>query len=269
MMTKVRLDVLVHRRGLAESREKAKRLILAGQVLVNGQVIDKVAAQVPEDAELKVRQGLPFVSRGGVKLAAALDAFHINPAGWIVADVGASTGGFTDCLLQRGAAKVYAIDVGYGQLAWKLRQDPRVVVMERTNARYLEKLPELVDLVTIDVSFISLRLILPKVPKWLVPRGQVIALIKPQFEAGRSQVGKGGVVRDIAVHRQVLRGILTWALDRGWRLHGLIRSPIKGPKGNVEFLAWLSLGQDLPELDLEAVEQVLRVDNSDGALEGC
>lgn len=239
-MTKQRLDVLVFERGLAGSREQAHRLVLAGAVLVDGKVIDKPGTRVSEVAEITLTESLPYVSRGGLKLAAALDAFDINVAGLVAADIGASTGGFTDCLLQRGAAKIYAIDVGYGQLAWKLRRAPRVVVMERVNARYLEALPEPIDLVTIDVSFISLRLILPVVMRLLTPEGQVIALIKPQFEAGRRQVGKGGVVRDPAVHRTVLEGLLSWAIEQGFVLRGLIPSPILGPAGNREFLAHLA-----------------------------
>ncbi len=256
-MSCVRLDVLVHQRGLAESREKARSLILAGQVFVAGQVADRASMQVDPGAEIVIQQGLPYVSRGGLKLEHALDVFNIGPDGWIVADVGASTGGFTDCLLQRGAARVYAIDVGYGQLAWRLRQDSRVVVMERVNARYLEALPEPVSLVTVDVSFISLRLILPQVRRWLTADGQVIALIKPQFEAGPQEVGKGGVVRDEGTHRAVLRGVVDWSIQNGWSLLGLTRSPIKGPKGNIEFLAWLGrTGQ--PSLEIEkAIEVVL------------
>lgn len=245
-MKGTRLDLLLHRRGLAQSREQARRLILAGQVFVDGRRVDKAGAQVDEAAAIEVRQGLPYVSRGGLKLEHALRAFGIDPSGLVAADVGASTGGFTDCLLQRGAARVYAIDVGYGQLDWRLRQDPRVVVMERTNARYLEALPEPVSLVTIDASFISLTLILPQVQKWVAPGGQVVALIKPQFEAGPERVGKGGVVRDQDVHRDVLLTTLTWAQEHGWRILGLTRSPITGPKGNVEFLAWLggAMGQE-------------------------
>lgn len=237
--------MLVHARGLTPSREQARRLVMAGQVRVDGQVVDQPSAPVDEAAEVSVEARPPYVSRGGYKLAKALDAFGIAPAGWVAADVGASTGGFTDCLLQRGAARVYAIDVGYGQLAWQLRQDARVIVMERTNARYLEALPEPVQLVTIDASFISLRLLLPPSRRWLTADGQVIALVKPQFEAGAELVGKGGVVRDPAVHRQVLLGLLGWAVEQGWRVAGLTCSPIKGPKGNVEFLAWLA--QDAPE----------------------
>jgi 23S rRNA (cytidine1920-2'-O)/16S rRNA (cytidine1409-2'-O)-methyltransferase len=236
-LRKERLDVLMADSGLAESRTQAQRLILAGQVLVDDRVVDKPGTRVPLVSSVTVRSSLPYASRGGLKLAAALDAFAPEVDGRVVADVGASTGGFTDCLLQRGAARVYAIDVGYGQLAWKLRQDPRVVVMDRTNARYLECLPESVDLVTIDVSFISLRLILPVAAGWLRLGGQIVALIKPQFEAGRQQVGKGGVVRDPAVHRVVLEELAGWASKRGLELVGLIRSPITGPAGNVEFLA--------------------------------
>jgi 23S rRNA (cytidine1920-2'-O)/16S rRNA (cytidine1409-2'-O)-methyltransferase len=257
-MGQERLDVLLYRRELAESREKARALILAGQVFVAGQRVDKVATRVAEDAEIEVREGLPYVSRGGFKLAAALDAFDVYPQGKVAADVGASTGGFTDCLLQRGAQRMYAIDVGYGQLDWTLRQDPRVVVMERTNARYLERLPEMVDLVTIDASFISLRLLLPAVRGWLAPGGQVIALIKPQFEAGRDQVEKGGVVRSARTHRQVLQSVLTWAVDAEWLVRGLIRSPIKGPKGNIEFLVWLSVDPAESGVAIEqAIEQAL------------
>jgi 23S rRNA (cytidine1920-2'-O)/16S rRNA (cytidine1409-2'-O)-methyltransferase len=233
---KERLDLLLVERGLADSCERAQRLIMAGQVAVDERRVDKPGKQVPVAAQVTVKGSPPYVSRGGLKLAAALDAFELDASGWTVADVGASTGGFTDCLLQRGAAQVYAIDVGYGQLAWKLRQDPRVVVLDRTNARYLESLPEPVDLATIDVSFISLTLILPAVMGWLRAGGQIVALIKPQFEARRKQVGKGGVVRDTAIHRSVLDGITSWAESQGLGLMGLIRSPITGPAGNVEFL---------------------------------
>jgi 23S rRNA (cytidine1920-2'-O)/16S rRNA (cytidine1409-2'-O)-methyltransferase len=213
---------------------------MAGQVSVNDRVVDKPGMQVPVGSELSLKGEPPFVSRGGQKLAAALDAFGLDVGGWTVADVGASTGGFVDCLLQRGASRAYAIDVGYGQLAWKLRQDPRVVVMERTNARYLETLPETVDLVTIDVSFISLKLILPAVKGWLRDEGQIVALIKPQFEASPEQVEEGGVVRDKAVHRSVLEDLATWAASQALALAGLIRSPLIGPAGNVEFLAhWM------------------------------
>ena len=240
---KQRLDLLLVELGLADTRQQAQRLIMAGQVTVGERMVDKPGTRVAVDAPVGVPGGLPSASRGGLKLAAALDAIGLDPCGWIVADVGASTGGFTDCLLQRGAERVYAIDVGYGQLAWKLRQDPRVVVMDRTNARYLETLPEGVDLVTADVSFISLKLILPAAIGWLRSDGEIVALIKPQFEAGRDQVGKGGVVRDPAIHRRVLEDLSTWAGAEGLTLAGLIPSPITGPAGNVEFLAhWLRDG---------------------------
>jgi 23S rRNA (cytidine1920-2'-O)/16S rRNA (cytidine1409-2'-O)-methyltransferase len=234
---KERLDLLVTQRGLADSQQQAQRLIMAGQVTIGDRVVDKPGTRVSIASKVTIKGRSPFVSRGGFKLAAALDAFGLDVQGWTVADVGASTGGFVDCLLQRGAIRAYAIDVGYGQLAWKLRQDPRVVVMERTNARYLEKLAEPVELVTIDVSFISLKLIIPAASGWLREQGQIVALIKPQFEASAEQVGAGGVVRDGAIHRAVLEDVTTWAASRDLGLMGLIRSPLKGPAGNVEFLA--------------------------------
>jgi 23S rRNA (cytidine1920-2'-O)/16S rRNA (cytidine1409-2'-O)-methyltransferase len=255
-MPKKRLDNLLVERGLVESRALAQRLIMAGQVRVSGEIALKPAVNVSETAEVEIDQGPPFVSRGGEKLAAALQAFQRSPAGLVCADVGASTGGFTDCLLQNGAVQVYAIDVGKGILHWKLRQDPRVVVMEGTNARYVEVLPEAIQLVTIDASFISLKVLLPVVKGWLgsppvnsEPKdpaidqhGDIIALIKPQFEAGRSEVARGdGVIRDPEVHRQVLRTVLEFANHQGLSIKGLIRSPLLGPKGNVEFLAWLSI----------------------------
>lgn len=250
--------MLLVERGLAESRNRAQQLIRAGQVLVDDRVHDKPGMGVSVDAEIRVRERLPYVSRGGLKLAAALDAFAIDVTGVVAADVGASTGGFTDCLLQRGAAKVYAIDVGYGQLAWSLRQDERVVVMERTNVRYLDDLPEPVGLATIDVSFISLRLVLPRVAGWLTPAGQIIALIKPQFEAGRENVGKGGVVRDADVHRRVLHEILSFAEGTGLCVRGLIPSPITGAEGNVEFLAWLVSDTTVRSIDLlSAIENAI------------
>lgn len=271
-MSKVRLDVLMFQRGLAESREKARALIMAGQVYVAGAVADKAATPVAEDAEIEVHGGSPYVSRGGFKLAGALDAFHLDPCGWVAADVGASTGGFTDCLLQRGAVRVYAVDVGYGQLAWPLRQDARVVVMERVNARYLQSLSEPVDLVTIDASFISLRLILPAVRGWLVPGGRVVALIKPQFEAGRDKVEKGGVIRRPETHRAVLGGVLQWAAENGWHLRGLVRSPIKGPKGNIEFLAWweMAAGGSPPEDETwrRAIDEAMRAEDVAGPDKG-
>jgi len=248
---KKRLDVLLVERGLVESRERGRRLIRAGQVLVDGRVVDKPGAQVAGGADIRLQAKLPYVSRGGLKLEAALDKFDVQVTGAVAADVGASTGGFTDCLLQRGARKVYAIDVGYGQLAWRLRRDPRVVVMERINVRYLESLPEPIDLATVDVSFISLELVLPNVVGWLKPTGDIIALIKPQFEAGRAEVGKGGVVKDPEVHRAVLAKVLGWALDHGLTVQGLMTSSLRGPAGNVEFLAHLSKGRGEVSIEIE------------------
>ena len=272
-MPKVRLDVLLVERGLAESRAKAQALIMAGQVRVAGQTALKPATAVPADSPLTVDSGPRFVSRGGEKLDAGLEAFAIDVTGLVCADVGASTGGFTDCLLQRGAAKVYAIDVGKGILHWKLRNDPRVVVMEGTNARFVESLPEQVELVTVDASFISLKILLPVVKNWLQPsppaspngalrslpereRG-VVALIKPQFEAGKKDVSRGdGVIRDPAIHRQVLLDVLGFAQQQGCSVRGLIRSPLLGPKGNAEFLVWLN--QQPEDTDVSAlVEGVL------------
>jgi len=224
---------------------------MAGQVLVNDEVVDKPGKRAPEDARVTIREGLPYVSRGGIKLEHALNRFEVDVTGKITADVGASTGGFTDCLLQRGARRVYAIDVGYGQLAWRLRQDPRVVVMERSNVRYVESLPDPIDLATVDVAFVSLVLILPKVMNLLQPKGEIIALIKPQFEAGREQVSKGGVVKDPAVHRAVLEKILAWAMNNRLRALGLTPSPLKGPAGNLEFFAYLSRDESLESTSIE------------------
>jgi 23S rRNA (cytidine1920-2'-O)/16S rRNA (cytidine1409-2'-O)-methyltransferase len=238
-----RLDELLVERGIVESRSQAQRLIMAGKVLVAGQVVDKAGKKVPSDVPLEMKSLMPYVSRGGLKLQAALEAFGVDPKGWVCADVGASTGGFTDCLLTRGATRVYAIDVGYGQLAWSLRTDPRVVTIERTNIRFLEVLPERVSLATVDVSFIALRLVLPRVARLLVDSGQGIVLIKPQFEVGRELVGKGGVVRDPRLHRLAVTQVLSEAAEIGFAAMGLIRSPITGPAGNVEFLAWLQLGR--------------------------
>ncbi|MGD1996001.1 MAG: TlyA family RNA methyltransferase [Anaerolineae bacterium] len=243
-MDKERLDRLLVRRGLAETRSQAQRFIMAGEVRVAGQISDKPGCKVPADAHIELEERPRFVSRGGEKLDAALIRFDLDVRGWVVADVGASTGGFTDCLLQHGAIRVYAIDVGYGQLDWQLRNDQRVTVMERTNARYLERLPEPVDLVTVDVSFISLGLILPPAVDWLRPGGEVVALIKPQFEAGPRDVEKGGVVRDPEVHRAVLGRTLEMAVDLDLGLCGLIPSPLRGPAGNVEFLGWWKLGEE-------------------------
>jgi 23S rRNA (cytidine1920-2'-O)/16S rRNA (cytidine1409-2'-O)-methyltransferase len=237
-----RLDDALVARGIAETRSRARALILAGDVRVNGQTVVRAGAPVrPEDA-IALAERPRFASRGGEKLDRALDAFAIDIAGLTTADFGASTGGFTDVLLQRGARRVYAIDVGYGQLAERLRTDPRVVVLDRTNVRHLDSLPEPIDLVTIDVSFISLGLVLPVAARVLTPGGRCVPLIKPQFEAGTRDVGKGGVVRDPAVHRRVLASALAAATDEGFGVGGLIASPLLGPAGNREFLADLRLG---------------------------
>ncbi len=243
---KIRLDELLVRRGFAETRAQAQRLILAGEVWLGDRRAEKAGQLVSPDAPVRCDARLRYVSRGGLKLEAALDAFGIEPKGWVCADIGASTGGFTDCLLQRGAARVYAVDVGYGQLAWSLRQDPRVIPLERVNIRYLDSLPEPVMLATVDVSFIGLGLVLPRVVALLAPAGQIIALIKPQFEVGKGLVGKGGVVRDPALHRAAIRQVIAGAQPLGLAPAGLIRSPITGPAGNVEFLVWLRLAAAWP-----------------------
>ncbi len=258
-MAKVRLDQLLVQRQLVESRERAQRLIMAGEVLVNDRVADKPGMSIPTEAVIRIKEPLPYVSRGGFKLAAALDRFSIPIEHAICADVGASTGGFTDCLLQRGASRVYAIDVGYGQLDWKLRNDPRVVVMDRTNARYVEALPEPIGLAVIDASFISLRLILPAVLKWLAAEAHIVALIKPQFEAGRERVGKGGVVRDPQVHADVLRSLVQTAQELDCSPIDLIRSPIEGPAGNIEFLVWLRPGSHAATRSIDEVIQSILV----------
>ena len=255
---KERLDKLMVERNLAPTRSKAQAYVLAGEVQVDGAPAPKPGMKVPIDAVITVRAALPYVGRGGYKLAGALDTFAIALAGRVAADVGACTGGFTDVALQRGAARVYAIDVGYGQLDWALRQDERVVVMERTNARHLQQLAEPVSFVAIDVSFISLRLILPAVMGWLAADYDIVALVKPQFEAGRKQVGKGGIVRDPAVHREVLTTLLAWCREAGLRPAGLVRSSITGSDGNIEFLLWLHSRPAAP-LDCEAaIDAVLQ-----------
>jgi 23S rRNA (cytidine1920-2'-O)/16S rRNA (cytidine1409-2'-O)-methyltransferase len=242
MSSRQRIDVLLVERGLVPSREKARSMIMAGEVQVNGHSITKPGTPVNPDASIALKVKPRFVSRGGEKLAHALSTFQVDVTGRICADVGASTGGFTDCLLQNGAAHIYAIDVGYGQLDYTLRQDRRVSVIERTNARYLESLTEKVNLVTIDASFISLKLLLPVVKGWLRPQADIIPLIKPQFEAGKKDVGKGGVVRDSQIHARILKDILGFAQDHGFQVAGLTPSPLKGPAGNTEFLAWLTYG---------------------------
>ena len=245
MSKKVRLDVLLTEKGLQESRQKAQATIMSGLVYVNGQRVDKPGAAVDPEADVEVRGNtLRYVSRGGLKLEKAMAVWPIELTGKICMDVGASTGGFTDCMLQNGAARVYAVDVGYGQLAWSLRSDGRVVCLERTNARYLshEIIPEEPDFSSVDVSFISLKLILPAIAGVLRDGGEAVCLIKPQFEAGREKVGKKGVVRDPAVHREVLERFLDHATESGFAVLDLSYSPVRGPEGNIEYLGWLRKG---------------------------
>ena len=242
-MKKQRIDMLLCEKGLCESRSKAQAMIMEGLVYIGEVRVDKPGTAVPVDAEIVIRGKLcPYVSRGGLKLEKALNYFEVDPTGYICSDSGASTGGFTDCLLQKGASKVYAIDVGYGQLAWSIRNDPRVVVMERTNIRNVthDMLAEQLDLSVIDVSFISLRIVLPAVKELLKEDGQVLCLIKPQFEAGRDKVGKKGVVRDKETHLEVLNTFLELAKSLNMYVLNLTYSPVKGPEGNIEFLAHLS-----------------------------
>lgn len=236
---KNRLDKLLLDRGLAPTRQKSQALIGAGQVFVNGKLADKAGSSFPVDCEIEIRGGCPYVSRGGLKLAAGLEFFSINPDGYICADLGASTGGFSDCLLQSGARRVYAIDVGYGQLDWKLRQDSRVVLMEKTNARYLRTgdIPELLDLAVIDASFISVKLLIAPLLGFFREKVAILALIKPQFEVGKGRVGKGGVVRDPDLHQEVIRDVIEFSTGLGLKHMGVKESPILGPKGNREFLA--------------------------------
>lgn len=269
-----RLDTLLVARGLAPSRERARALIMAGEVRVAGRLVTKAGTMIAADAEIELAASATetrYVSRGGLKLERALDAFHLDPSGCVCVDVGASTGGFTDVLLQRGAARVYAVDVGHGQLAWPLRNDPRVTVMERTNIRHLESLPEPIDGALIDVSFISLRLVLPRVASLLKPEGWAVALVKPQFEAGRAEADRGGgVIREPAVHRRVLRELLAWLADEtanapgeeGERLlpYGLIASPITGREGNHEYLLLLRLAssQERASVDEQGIERAVQ-----------
>ncbi len=264
-MGKKRLDMLLVEKGLFPSREKAKTSIMAGLVMVNGQRVDKPGTDVSEDAALEVRgNAIPFVSRGGLKLAKAIEDFGLQLTGKTVMDIGASTGGFTDCALQHGAVLVYAVDVGYGQLAWKLRQDPRVVNLERTNIRYLESatLAQQPDFITTDVSFISLRLVLPKIREVLAAGGEVLALIKPQFEAGRGKVGKRGVVRDPLVHEEVISQVIDAARQNNLTVRGLSYSPVTGPEGNIEYLLYLTTDKEngievnIRELVAEAHQRV-------------
>jgi 23S rRNA (cytidine1920-2'-O)/16S rRNA (cytidine1409-2'-O)-methyltransferase len=248
-VAKKRLDVLMVEQGLADSRQKAQAIIMAGQVFIGTKRYDKAGMAVDENEKLEVRgQTLRYVSRGGLKLEKAMNQFPISLSGKIAADIGASTGGFTDCMLQNGAVKVYAVDVGYGQLAWSIRNDARVVCLERTNARYLttEQIPDPLDFASIDVSFISLKLILPALRPLMKETGQVAALIKPQFEAGREKVGKKGVVRDPKVHLEVLEQVLKYADDADFTVKGLTFSPIRGPEGNIEYLGFLTVGRGEP-----------------------
>ena len=257
MSNKTRLDVLLTERGLLDSRQKAQATIMSGIVFVNGQRVDKVGTAVSNDALIEIRgTTLPYVSRGGLKLEKAMQTFPLTLTGKICADIGASTGGFTDCMLQNGAKKVYAVDVGYGQLDWKLRNDARVVCMERTNARYLthEEIPEELDFASVDVSFISLKLIFPALYGLLREGGEIACLIKPQFEAGREKVGKKGVVRDPAVHLEVLEHFLIHAKENHFTVLGITYSPIRGPEGNIEYLGFLRKSEE-PDaaMDLQAI----------------
>lgn len=257
---KKRIDVLMFEKGLAKSREMAKSLVMEGQVYIGEEKIDKPGMQVEEDAEITVRETLRYVSRGGLKLEKAIDVFKFDLKGKSCMDIGASTGGFTDCMLQNGAAIVYSVDVGYGQLAWKLRCDERVKCFERTNIRYFDSalLQDKVDFVSIDVSFISLKLVFPKVAEILKEGCPFVALIKPQFEAGREKVGKKGVVRDINVHREVIENVSEYASSNGFSAAGLDFSPIKGPEGNIEYLIYLKNDGKGTKPDPDLIDEVLK-----------
>ena len=265
-MSKIRLDQYLCQNGLVQSRERAKALIMSGIVFVNEQKVDKAGEMIAPDAKVEVRgHDIGYVSRGGLKLEKAMQVFPMRPDGKVCMDIGASTGGFTDCMLQNGAKKVYAVDVGYGQLDWRLRSDARVVCMERTNARYLthEQIPDELDFASVDVSFISLKLILPALAGLLKPDGHAVCLVKPQFEAGREKVGKKGVVRDPAVHLEVLEHFLEHAKESRFTVLGLTYSPIRGPEGNIEYLGYLSRAEEEPPVhDLKAL-----VEASHAALE--
>ena len=252
---KKRLDVLLTELGLAPSREKAKALIMSGEVYVNGQKAEKAGEEFEETASVEVAASLRYVSRGGLKLEKTMQKYGISLENKVCADIGASTGGFTDCMLQSGASRVYAVDVGYGQLAWKLRQDERVVCLERTNARYLteEQIPDKLNFFSMDVSFISVRLILPAVTALLAEGGEGAILIKPQFEAGKGKVGKNGVVREKETHIEVVARITDFLAELGYGIRGLDYSPIKGPKGNIEFLAYVKFNADSVDYDVAAV----------------
>ena len=258
MKVKKRLDVLLVEQGYADTRTKAQAIIMSGLVYVDGQKADKPGTSYEETVQIEVRSGgCPYVSRGGLKLEKALKDFGVDPTGFVCSDSGASTGGFTDCLLQQGASKVFAIDVGYGQLDWKIRSDPRVVVMERTNVRYVtpEQLGEPLDLSVIDVSFIGLEIVLPTIKNLLKPTGQVLCLIKPQFEAGKENVGKKGVVREPKIHKMVLDNFVELVHSLGFKILGLTFSPVKGPEGNIEFLGHLTLA-DVPGIEPDTADVV-------------
>ena len=257
---KERLDAAVVARGLVSGRNRAKGIIMAGQVYVDGQKADKPGQQVDETSKIEIRgETLAYVSRGGLKLEKAMETFGLSLTGMVCADIGASTGGFTDCMLQKGAERVYAIDVGYGQLAWKLRTDPRVVNLERTNIRYVteEQVPEGLDFLSVDVSFISLGLVLPVAYRLLKPGSRMVCLVKPQFEAGREKVGKKGVVRDPDIHREVIGKVLDVARDLGFSPQGLTFSPVKGPEGNIEYLLLLQRENRDPAVAPEEVDRVV------------
>ena len=238
-MSRQRIDTVLVSKGLAESREKARVMVMEGSVIADKRTVIKPGTLVREDADLQLVAAPPYVGRGGLKLEGALEEFRLDVSGWAVLDVGASTGGFTDCLLKHGAGKVYAVDVGYGQLDYRLRKDARVVTMERVNARHPFQLPEMVDLATLDLSFISLQKVVPNVSGMVRDRGLLLALVKPQFEAGRQEVGRGGVVKDPLVHASVLGRFVCWAVDRGFKLEGLAASPLRGADGNREFFVLL------------------------------
>ena len=266
-MAKIRLDALLVQSGAVQSRERAKALIMAGQVYIDNQKCDKAGLMVDESTVPEIRgEQLKYVSRGGLKLEKAMQEFPITLEGKIAMDIGASTGGFTDCMLQNGAKKVYAVDVGYGQFAWKLRQDERVVNMERTNIRYVtpDQIDDKLDFASIDVSFISLKLVLPVAKTLLNENGEIVALIKPQFEAGREQVGKKGVVRDINVHYEVVENVIEFAKSIGFFAAGLSYSPIKGPEGNIEYLAYLTRKKGEKEVSAEDIKEI--VDKSHSSL---
>lgn len=260
MSNKTRLDVLLVERGLEQTRQRAQAMIMSGLVFVDGQRVDKAGTAVPNDAQIEVRGNtLRYVSRGGLKLEKAMTTFGLKLDGCICADIGASTGGFTDCMLQNGAVKVYAVDVGYGQLAWSLRTDARVVNMERTNIRYVtpEDLAEPIEFFSVDVSFISLHHIFPVAQRITTPDAMGVCLVKPQFEAGREKVGKNGVVRDPAVHREVLHNAMSYAAENGFVVRGLDYSPVKGPEGNIEYLMFVQKSDQPAVLDDEAAAQVV------------